>query len=98
MPNERLDAPKCQRSGLRKIEEVSTHLRHVVPPGIDWRAPLATNYWRAMLPRVNPGDRIDVATPDFGICYQLLVREVIDRCATTIWMTGRIASEQNVTQ
>ena len=73
-----LDAPKCRRSELQRIEVLAVHWRHVVPADVDWRAPLSTDYWTDMLPHFNPGHLVDVCTSDFAICYQLLIQEVID--------------------
>jgi hypothetical protein len=72
------ETPKCIKRDFVAIAHSNIHWRHVIPPDIDWRAPLATDYWRDMLMRLTPGDRIDVATQDFDIYYQLLVKEVVD--------------------
>jgi hypothetical protein len=73
-----LNAPKCSVRALRRVDEISTNWRYVLPPNVDWKEALNTSFWTDCLLKLSAGDRIDVVSADYGICFQLWVREVID--------------------
>ena len=70
--------PKCETKDLQPWGFFGRHLRHIIPDGVEWNAPLAAGYWRGQVAKLAPGDRVDVSTHDYEIQYELSIIRVSD--------------------
>jgi hypothetical protein len=77
-PQQTALAPAAAPLAVRRVQQVSTTWRHLLPEDVHWTLALDGGYWRGVVGRLSVGDRIEIFTPDFSIGFELLVQEAID--------------------